>query len=174
MNSEPRERSSVGRLAFALAATVALVVVLPSTARAQGSDRGQPRTPFGVADLAKLHWLVGAWEGTALGEDTIYCRYQFSTDSTIDITYFRDRALTKGSADARVYLTTGRVYQTLGPGQWGATHVDENGVFFIPQVNAHNTFAWSYKSPDLWTSTMRTSVSGHEAVTVYQMRRIAR
>ena len=37
-------------------------------ADAQASQRGQPETPFGVADLGKLQWLEGTWEGTSPGE----------------------------------------------------------------------------------------------------------
>lgn len=163
-------RSSIRALLFAAAAGALAL----SPAGAQRSQRGQPKTPFSTADLAKLRWMEGAWEGTSPGESTIYFRQHFTSDSTIDITYYRDRAMTQPSATARVYLTMGRVYHTFGPRRWGATHVDRDGVYFIPQVNAHNTFAWTYQSPDSWTATMRTGLSGHDRITVYQMTRIGR
>jgi hypothetical protein len=50
--------------------------------------------------------------------------------------------------------------------------VDQSGVHFVPQVNARNTFSWSYQGPDTWTATRRSSASGREAVTVYQMERV--
>lgn len=148
-------------------------MLLPIAAvRAQRSQRGQPTTPFSATDLGKLRWLEGAWVGTAVDADTFYTRYHFSSDSTIDITYYRDRAMAQPSANGRIYLTVGRVFQTYGPGRWGATHVGSDGVYFIPQVNAHNTFAWQYESPDAWTATTRTGLSGHDRVTVYHMKRI--
>jgi hypothetical protein len=154
----------------------AATVVLASEANAQQSrsQRGQPKTPISLQDFSKLKWLSGDWAGTALGERELYARYRFADDSTIDITYFRDSAFSQPSADARVYLTVGRVYHTFGPSRWGATRVDTSGVFFIPQVMAHNTFAWQYESPNEWTSTRRSAYSGHEEVTVYHMRRVGR
>jgi len=76
------------------------------------------------------------------------------------------------SGSGRVYLSVGRVYYTYGPGRWGASHVADDGIFLVPQVNARNTFGWKQVSPDSWTSTMRSGVSGHDRVIVYQMRRI--
>jgi hypothetical protein len=160
------------RAALVAAATVSFV----SEARAQQtrSERGQPTTPISVTDFSKLRWLSGDWLGSAPGERPLYARYRFSDDSTIAITYFRDSTFSTASADARVYLTVGRVYHTFGPSRWGATRVDTSGVFFIPQVMAHNTFAWRHESPNEWTSTRRSSYSGHEEVTVYHMRRVGR
>jgi hypothetical protein len=71
-----------------------------------------------------------------------------------------------------VYLTVGRIYHTTGPGRWGATRVDASGIYFIPQVNARNTFAWSYQSPDAWTATLRSGASGRETVTIFEMKRL--
>jgi hypothetical protein len=139
---------------------------------ASSSQRGQPKTPFAAADLAKLRWLEGSWAGTAADESPVHARYHFTNDSTLEITYYRDPAFTLESGTGRVYLTVGRIYHTLGSGRWGATNVDSSGVFFIPQVNAHNTFAWSYQSPDEWTLTQRAGLSGRERVTVYKMRRV--
>lgn len=136
------------------------------------SERGQPRALFSTSDFGRLRWLEGTWMGTAPGEQTIYERYRISSDSTIDVTYYRDSALAQPAGTGRVYLAAGRVYHSLGPGRWGATQVDSAGAYFVPQVNAHNTFTWSLVSPDEWTATMRTGLSGHERITVYRMRRI--
>lgn len=156
-----------------LCSFVAGSLATPRAARAQsGSQRGQPKTPFAVSDLAKLRWIDGTWEATAPGETTLFERYRFANDSTIEITYFGDSTLSRATGTGRVYLTMGRIYHTFGPGRWGATHVDSSGIYFIPQVSAHNSFAWSYQSPDAWTSTMRTGLSGHTDVIVYQMRRL--
>jgi hypothetical protein len=138
------------------------------------SSRGQPKTAFAVDDLTKLRWLEGVWYGTSPGEPAHYERYRFLNDSTIEITYFADSTLTRESGTGRVYLSVGRIYHTFGPGRWGATHVDTAGVYFIPQVNARNTFAWSYQSPDTWTATLRSGASGRERVTIYQMKKIPR
>lgn len=156
---------------------MAALVALPAVVRAQPpaqsrSQRGQPRTPFSTADLAKLHWLEGVWEAQAAGQTTLYERYHFLNDSTIEISYYRDAGLTQETGTGRVYLTVGRVYHTFGAGRWGATSVGATGAYFIPQVNAHNTFAWSYESPDAWTITMRSGLGGTEHVTVYQLRRV--
>jgi len=166
----------IGLLSVAFAGLM-LAAVQPSTARAQGlgrSEFGQPRAPVAVADFAKLRWLEGSWEATAPGERTFYERCHFTSDSSIDVTYYSDPALSHETGSGRVYLTVGRVYHTFGPNRWGATHVGPDGVFFIPQVNAQNTFEWVFKSPDAWTSTMRLAVAGHQRVTVYQMQRISR
>ncbi len=158
-------------LPIMIAAGVATSVPAAS-AVAQASQRGQPTTPFALADFGKLRWLEGTWEGTSPGEPNIYERVQTVNDSTMQITYFGDANLSREAGTGRVYLSVGRVYHTFGAGRWGATHVGADGVYFVPQVNAHNTFAWTPQSVDTWTSTMRTGASGHERVTVYQMRRI--
>jgi hypothetical protein len=165
------------RLSRALLVSVAIVASASQAALAQSvssSQRGQPKTPFAVTDFAKLRWLEGTWSATATDETPFFARYHFANDSTMDITYFRDSTLTQESATGRVYLTVGRVYHTFGSGRWGATNVDSSGAFFIPQVNAHNTFAWTFQSPNAWTLTQRTGLSGHERVTVYHMRRMGR
>lgn len=156
-----------------IVAAIAVAAVLPaSTARAQSSQRGQPTTPFASSDLGKLRWLEGTWKATAPGEQTFYERYKFANDSTIEITYFNDSTLARETGSGRVYLSVGRIYHTFGPGRWGATTVDSGGVYFVPQTNAHNTFSWSHKSADAWTSTLRTGYSGRERVTVYEMQRV--
>src|SRR4051812_48826832 len=128
------------------------------------SQRGQPTTPFSSSDLGKLHWLEGNWHGTAPGERDFFERYRFVTDSTIEITYFSDSTLTRPTNSGRVYLSVGRIYHTVGPSRWGATKVDQGGIFFIPQLNARNTFSWSMTSPNEWTATLRTGATGHERV----------
>ncbi len=163
----PRMRLSIRT--FALAASC--VAIAASVADAQLARRDQPRTPFATADFAHLRWLEGSWIGTAPGETPLYERFHFTTDSTADITFFRDSAFSQPTGTGRVYLTVGRVYHTYGSGRWGATHLDSASVFFIPQLNAHNTFEWAYQSADEWTSTLRSGVAGHEHVTVYHMRR---
>lgn len=155
-----------------LLAASALVFAAPRLQAQVPSRHGQPKTPFSAADLAKVRWLEGTWEATAPGETTIYQRYHFVDDSTVQITYYRDPALAQETGNGRLYLTVGRVYHTFGPSRWAATHVDSDGLYFVPQTTARNSFAWEYKSPDSWTSTMRAGVGGHEHVTVYQMRRI--
>ena len=157
------------------AGMLALWTLDPHRAEAQSDSpiqRGQPKTPFATADFAKLRWLEGTWRGTSPGQSTTYERYRFVNDSTIEITYFADSTLGREAGSGRVYLTVGRIYHTFGPGRWGATRVDESGVYFIPQTNARNTFAWTHTSHDAWTSTLRTGASGREIVTVYEMRRV--
>ena len=155
---------------FAIGAAVAV----PRLASAQqsSSQRGQPKTPFAAADLARLKWLEGSWAATSPDESPFYARYHVANDSTIEITYYRDSSFTQPSGSGRVYLTVGRIYHTFGSGRWGATNVDSTGAYFIPQVNAHNTFAWTYQSPNEWTLTQRSGVSGHERVTVYHLERV--
>lgn len=155
-----------------LAAVGSLFAFAPAFAQVRVSERGQPKTPFSTSDFGRLRWLEGDWVGTANGEPTIYERYRISSDSTIDVTYYRDSAFTQQAGTGRVYLAAGRVYHSFGPGRWGATQVDSDGAYFVPQVNAHNTFSWSVVSPDEWTATMRSGVSGRERITVYRMRRV--
>jgi len=155
-----------------LGAAGSLLAFAPAIAQVRVSERGQPKTPFSAADFGRLHWLQGSWVGTANDEPTIYERFHISSDSTIDVTYYRDSAFTQEAGTGRVYLAAGRVYHSFGPGRWGATQVDSAGAYFVPQVNAHNTFAWSVVSPDEWTATMRTGLSGRERITVYRMRRV--
>lgn len=157
---------------FGLAASCA--IALSAAAGAQLSQRGQPRTPFSASDFAHLRWLEGSWIGTAPGQSPLYERFHFTSDSTADIGFYRDSAFTQQAGTGRVYLTVGRVYHTYGSGRWGATHLDSASVFFIPQLNAHNTFEWTYQSPNAWTATQRSGMAGHEHVVVYQMRRAAR
>ena len=157
--------------ALLVAAIAMTSTVFASDAAAQASQRGQPKTPFGAGDLGKLRWMEGTWKATA-PSDTHYERYKFANDSTIEITYYSDSTLSRESGTGRVYLSVGRIYHTFGPGRWGATTVDSSGVYFIPQINANNTFAWSHSSNDAWTATQRSGYSGRERVTVYQLQRV--
>lgn len=163
-------RVAVRRLCIVAAGIISTSVASP-TAEAQP---GQPRTAFSTAELAKLKWLEGTWQGTTANERSFYERYQFVNDSTIEITYFGDSTMTRATGTGRVYLSAGRIFHTFGPGLWAATHVDESGAYFVPQANAHNTFSWSFRSRDAWTATARMGMSGQEHVTVYEMRRIGK
>ena len=162
------------RIGFSLIVAAAVALAMPLTAaHAQVPSRhGQPKTPFSTGDLAKVHWLEGVWEATSPGEATLYQRFHFTNDSTVDITYYRDPTLSQETGTGKLYLTVGRIYHTFGPSRWAATHVDTDGLFFVPQVTARNSFAWEYNSPDTWTSTMRSGIGGHDRVTVYHMKRV--
>src|SRR6185312_3564993 len=118
-------RDLMARSTRALLLTVAaLAIAVPlSSASAQRSQRGQPKTPFALSDLGKLHWLEGTWEGTSPGERTFYERIHFSSDSTVDIAYFMDSTLARQTGSGRVYLSVGRIYHSFGPARWGASHV---------------------------------------------------
>jgi hypothetical protein len=158
--------------ALSLVAAVGAAAIPASSVLAQSSQRGQPKTPFATKDFGHLRWIEGTWKATAPGEKTYFERFHFATDSTIDITYYSDSTFSKETGNGRVYLSVGRVYHTFGPGRWGATSIDSAGVYFVPQVNAQNSFAWSFQSPNSWTSTMRSGFSGRERVTVYTMDRV--
>jgi hypothetical protein len=156
-----------------LCVAVATTCVPLAAARAQSqSSRGQPKTPFSVTDFAKLRWIEGSWAGTSSGEPTIYSRYRVTSDSTIEIAYYSNPELTNETGTGRLYLSVGRVYQSFGSGRWGATHIAADRAYFVPQSTARNTIAWEVQSPDSWTATNRSGVSGRERVTVYHMQRI--
>ncbi|MEP6491057.1 MAG: hypothetical protein ABJF01_00175 [bacterium] len=152
---------------------LSLSLVPPRAAHAQASQRGQPTTAFAVTDLAKLRWMEGTWRGAASGEPAFYERYRFTSDSTLDITYFGDSTLARETGTGRVFLSVGRIFHTTGAGRWGASHVNDRGAYFVPQVNAHTTIAWRKVSADAWTATLRGGLSGRERVTVFDMQRVA-
>ena len=158
--------------ALLVAAIAVTSAIFAGNAGAQSSQRGQPKTPFAAGDLSKLRWMEGTWKATAPSEPTHYERYKFANDSTIEITYYSDSTLSRETGTGRVYLSVGRIYHTFGPARWGATTVDSSGVYFIPQVNANNTFAWSHSSNDAWTATQKSGYSGRERVMVYQLQRV--
>lgn len=141
-------------------------------AQTSKSYRGQPKRPFSVADFATLHWLQGRWKGTTDGQDPVYELIRFTDDSTAEITYYRDPGFTQETATGRLYLSVGRVFHTFGPNRWGATHVGADGLYFVPQSNVRNSFVWTYETPDRWTATMHSGVSGHQRSTVYEMTRV--
>src|SRR5215207_164941 len=124
--------------AFLLLAVTAAVSIPSGVAGAQ-SSHGQPKTPFGLPDIGRLRWMEGTWKATAPGEQTYYQRFRFANDSTIEISYFNDSTFSRETGTGRVYLSVGRIYHTFGPGRWGAMTIDTSGVYFVPQVNAHNT-----------------------------------
>lgn len=150
-------------------ATALLLVALSTAANAQG--RGFPAS-FGAADLARLRVLEGVWVGSAPGQSPLYQVYRFANDSTVEITYYRDSAMSRAMGTGRIYLAGGRIYHTYGSRRWGAMRLDDAGVFFAPDGNARSTFAWAFTNRDTWTSTLRSGSSGRETVTVYSMRRI--
>lgn len=157
----------------ALTVAVVLGSALPSALRAQyPSQRGQPRTPFGIADFAKLKWLQGDWAGSANDGSPLYARYKLTSDSTMDITYYRDSSFAQPTGNSRLYLSVGRVFHAYGPSRWGASHVGTDRAIFVPQEGVRSTLEWDYVSPNEWTATQRSGVGGHEHVTVYDMKRI--
>jgi hypothetical protein len=158
--------------AFVIAAAIATIIVPVGTAHAQGK-RAQPRTPYGTPDLAKVKWLEGSWVGTAPGENTIYQRFKFVDDSTVEINYYRDAGFGQQAGNGRLYLSVGRIYHSFGANRWVATRVGNDGLYLVPQTSARSNFAWTYVSPDAWTFTMRTGVGGREHVTVYNMKRVS-
>ena len=135
-----------------LAAAGSLLAVAPALAQVRVSERGQPKTPFSTADFGRLRWLEGSWVGTANGEPTIYERYRISSDSTIDVTYYRDSAFTQQAGIGSRLSGRGPRLPFVWARPLGRTQVDSAGAYFVPQVNAHNTFAWSVVSPDEWTA----------------------
>jgi hypothetical protein len=160
---------SVRTLLFAASAGLLALSSMPLGA--QGS-RAVPRTPYSSADLSKLKWLEGTWVGTSTEEAATYQRIHFADDSTIVITYYRDPSFTQETGTGRLYVSVGRIYHTFGSNRWVATRVDTDGIYLVPQTStANNNFAWSYQSPDTWTTTMRTGAGGHERVIVYSMKR---
>jgi hypothetical protein len=163
-------RRSIRGLAFA--AALAAVAIPAGSARAQGK-RAQPRTAFSAPDLAKVHWLEGSWVGSTPGESSIYQRFKFVNDSTVDITYYRDPAFNQQSGTGRLYLSVGRIYHSFGANRWVATRIGDDGLYLVPQTTGRSKFAWNYVSPDAWTFTMRTGAGGRERVTVYNMKRVS-
>ncbi len=142
-----------------------------SSLHAQNNSKGM-RTAYTVSDFGKLRWLEGRWQGVAYGEPAVYQKIHFVNDTTVEIGYFRDPGFTQSSTDGRLYLSVGRVFHSFGANQWVATHVDSDGIFFVPQNTARNNFAWNYVSPDSWVSVMRTGIGGRERVIRYEMTRI--
>ena len=156
-----------------LTGAAALLPTLPAVARGQyPSQRGQPKTPFGTADFAKLKWLQGDWAGSSTDGSPLYVRYKMTSDSTMDITYYRDSTFSQPTANSRLYLSVGRVFHSFGPNRWGASHVDTDGAVFVPQVNVRSTLQWDYVSPNEWRATQRSGVGGHEHVIVYDLKRV--
>ena len=151
---------------------IALAASSVRAASAQVSTRGQPKTPFAVADFAKLRWLEGAWAGTSDSSRAFFERLHFADDTTIDITYYTDAAFSHEVGTGRIYLSVGRVFHTMGPDRWGATYIDQNGVHFVPQVNTQSSLSWSKQSNDEWTVTMRSGFVGRDRLTIYRMRRV--
>ena len=149
-----------------------IAVAAPQVSAQQMSQRGQPKTAFSLSDFGKLRWLEGTWQSSAPGEQTIYEKFHFVDDSTVDITYYRDAALTQQTSSAKLYMSVGRVYHQFGPNRWGATHVDSDGLFLVPQTGARNTFAWDFKNNDSWTMTSRSGLSGHDRETVWTLTRV--
>src|SRR4051812_31465189 len=62
----------------------AVAVALPAHEAQSQAPRNQPRTPFAVSDFAKLRWLQGSWEGTAVGEASTFQRFRFVDDTTVE------------------------------------------------------------------------------------------
>jgi hypothetical protein len=143
-----------------------------STVATAQSQRILPKARFSLADLKKLRWIEGRWSGAAQGQKPFYEQYRFVNDSTLEISYFADSTFGQASGRGRVYLSVGRVFHVSGPSLWGASHIDESGAFFVPERNATNSVSWTFQSPDIWIATLRSSATGQEQVTVYQMHRI--
>jgi hypothetical protein len=160
------------RLSLARRAAALGVIGLIAGGNVALAQRGLPSGRFGTSDIRKLQWIEGRWRGSADGQRPFYEAYRVVNDSTIEITYFADSTFARTTGGGRVYLSVGRVYHAAGPGLWGASHIDDQGAYFVPERNARNTLSWSRRGPDVWIATLRSSATGHEQVTVYEMRRI--
>ena len=136
------------------------------------TSRGQPKTPYAIGDFAKLRWLEGSWSGTTDGSARDFSeRCRLVNDTTMEITFYADSAFAHETVSGRVYLSVGRIFHTMGPDRWGATNVDDNGAYFVPQTNTQSSLMWKRVSNDEWTATLRSGFLGREHVTVYRMRR---
>ena len=113
-----------------------------SLVAAQASNRGTadgPRSPSPTSRSCDGSRERGP--GSAAGERGILRAVPLRErhDDRDHILHATRRSRTR-SGTGRLYLSVGHIYHTMGPGRWGATHVDEKGAYFVPQMNAHNTF----------------------------------
>ena len=160
------------RLSLSCRAVALGVIGLIAAGNAALAQPGLPPGRFGTSDIRKLQWIEGRWRGSAEGQRPFYEAYRAVNDSTIEITYYADSTFTRTTGGGRVYLSVGRVFHTAGPGVWGASRIDDQGVYFVPERNARNTLSWARRGPDTWIATLRSSATGQEQVTIYEMHRI--
>ena len=124
-----------------------------------------------AADLAKLHWIEGAWRGTGGGVPPFFERYKFEGDSTLLVESFDDEALSKVSDTSRFELKDGQFGGSDGESGSVATALDDNSMTFAPTGKATNSFRFQRESDNSWKAILNWTEKGVARERIYQMER---
>ncbi|MBC5993087.1 hypothetical protein [Pontibacter cellulosilyticus] len=145
------KNSYLNRLSQSLpfAAILLIAVICSSYIQKQ-----QDKNSYTGKEFKSLRWLEGTWKGTADGEAPFFEKYEFVNDTLMQITYYSDSSLKKGSTDGGVYFSGGKIYHNYKSALWELKQLDGKSAAFVPLRRASNSFTWKYTSPNEWTATL--------------------
>lgn len=116
-----------------------------------------PSVRYEQADVQKLGWLAGAWQGTEAGR-SIRKLFQFHDDNTLEILDFDTRY---GSTSCILTWHEGHYY--VGPNrQWVIAWIGEKDVRLEPAVAGVEAMTWTRINDHQWHLIRHTS-DGDEA-----------
>lgn len=173
-----RHISFIGLLLLAACAKEAAQNV--DTAAVAAGVPAAPATPpvagtFTKADVTKLRWLEGKWEGFMPDGKRFYESYTFQDDSTILQQSFPDSSFGTASDRSRILLRGGVLASESDKARWVATHLDSASVAFAPERGANNSFTFAREDATKWNAMLRwTDAQGRSQSTLYAMHRYGR
>lgn len=127
---------------------------IPQINDAQGVsfENNLPEVRYTQADVKKLGWLAGAWQGMEEGH-TLRQLFLFHDNSTLEV-----MDLTKANGFESAFLTwyEGRYY--FGPNrEWVVRWIGEKDIRFDPVRSDVQPMTWTRQSNDKWLLVRHTA-----------------
>ncbi len=150
-----------------LVALFALIAVLPAVA-----SEPEELKMYTQADLAKLEFLQGRWQGEAPDGSPFFEEYAFANPGELRSTRFTDARFVEAADGSTVRLEDGQLISRWNEFSRRASSLSEGEVCFEP-VQAPSSFCWERVSADEVRVTQRwTDAEGAAQQYALSLRRI--
>ena len=124
------------------------------------------------ADLAKLEFLQGRWQGEAPDGSPFFEEYAFASPDELRSTRFTSSDFVEASDGSTVRLEAGQLISRWNEFSWRASSLSEGAVCFEP-LQAPSSFCWERISADEVRVTQRwTDAEGAPQQYALSLRRI--
>ena len=142
--------------------TIAFVFVFAACSKGEGQKNAPPSAPdakpqatpsnkFTSADVAKLKWIEGTWQGMN-GDEPFFERYKIEESAMVVETLKRD-----GSVDGppeRFELKNGEFGKGEGEKRSLATEITDTSVQFVPAIQSKGNNFRFVKQADGWEAIL--------------------
>jgi hypothetical protein len=123
------------------------------------------------ADIAKLKWLVGSYEGTG-ADKPFFNRYRFN-GTTLYVDGFEDKAMTKQTQSAVYELKDGMFANPTGDVRFAASEITDDHVQFVTITGKPISYRLSRESDNSVRATLEgTGPDGSRDSRSYVMERM--